>query len=228
MSLSMRGMRVYIPIHSIYSLIAHPIFIHAYPVNLRVHIYTTLLICMQVCDCVRDVEVPWAENHYYSLALPSSPPSSQSPPSIDTDKKSHHQGQEEEASLPFSSPAPPPLSTGRLGDVIRVSFLGWFGDVGPRCVICVHRENADQEKEGGGGGGEKDEACLLACLFEVICLGRSTDAVLVLALMSDQQKQHRHRGHALPPGGINDLTQVRSMTYSWFEGGRHAAAPYSR
>lgn len=78
----------------------------------------------QVCDCNRDGHAPWAENRYYALSLPPSAPSLSS-------SKAAVEGA-------AASALPTPHRVGADnggGDRVRVSFLGWFGEAGPRCVV---------------------------------------------------------------------------------------------
>lgn len=77
----------------------------------------------------------------------------------------------------YHLPSPPSSSSARheaTAGSVRVSFVGWFGGVGPRCVC----------------------ACRFASTTR-LCLTRACFCT--------------NRGHALPPGGLPALTQVRNQ-----------------
>lgn len=77
----------------------------------------------------------------------------------------------------YHLPSPPSSSSARheaTAGGVRVSFVGWFGGVGPRCVC----------------------ACRFASTTR-LCLTRACFCT--------------NRGHALPPGGLPALTQVRNQ-----------------
>ena len=77
----------------------------------------------------------------------------------------------------YHLPSPPSSSSARheaTAGSVRVSFVGWFGGVGPRCV-CARRSASTTR------------LCLTRACF------------------------YTNRGHALPPGGLPALTQVRNQ-----------------